>query len=105
MKGTLREIISHHFIQSTPETLVKQAAWCQRCAPGNWLIKREPGVEATSSEPAIEVYSHQCPARRNVLSTVLVQVTLQTLEKKAAAWCQRCAPGNWLIKREEEAFI
>ena len=28
-------------VDETPEGPVQDAAWCQRCTAGNWIIKRE----------------------------------------------------------------
>ena len=75
----------------------KALNWCLRCAPGNWIIKRD------ESELLLVRISASVLAYALLIARQKRDIPLEKKEEKALSWCQRCAPGNWVIKREPEA--
>ena len=77
----------------------KALNWCLRCAPGDWVIKRD------ESELLPVCISASGLAYTSLTAPQNPESPLEKKEEKALSWCQRCAPGNWVIKREPEAPI
>lgn len=77
----------------------KALNWCLRCAPGNWVIKRDESELLSVRISASFLACTLLTARQKP------DIPLEKKEENALSWCQRCASGNWVIKREPETPV